>query len=30
LNGTRHAVAAGWQVLEKGGSALDAAEEPSS
>jgi beta-aspartyl-peptidase (threonine type) len=27
LNGTRQAVAAGWQVLEKGGSALDAAEE---
>src|SRR5450432_405763 len=27
LNGTRQAVAAGWRVLEKGGSALDAAEE---
>jgi len=27
LNGTRLAVAAGWRVLEKGGSALDAAEE---
>ena len=27
LNGTRQAIAAGWRVLEKGGSALDAAEE---
>ncbi len=27
LNGTRQAVAAGWRVLAKGGSALDAAEE---
>ena len=27
LNGTRQAVAVGWKVLEKGGSALDAAEE---
>jgi beta-aspartyl-peptidase (threonine type) len=27
LNGTRQAVAAGWRVLEAGGSALDAAEE---
>src|SRR5947207_9896885 len=27
LNGARNAMAAGWRVLEKGGSALDAAEE---
>ena len=27
LNGTRQAIAAGWRVLEKGGLALDAAEE---
>ncbi len=27
LNGVRNAVAAGWRVLEKGGSALDAVEE---
>jgi beta-aspartyl-peptidase (threonine type) len=27
LNGTREAIAAGWRVLAKGGSALDAAEE---
>ncbi len=27
LNGTRQAIAAGWRVLERGGSALDAAEE---
>ena len=27
LNGVRNAVAAGWQVLAKGGSALDAVEE---
>lgn len=27
LNGVRNAVAAGWQALEKGGTALDAAEE---
>src|SRR5947207_5452225 len=27
LNGVRNAMAAGWRVLEKGGSALDAAEE---
>lgn len=27
LNGVRNAVTAGWRVLEKGGSALDAAEE---
>jgi beta-aspartyl-peptidase (threonine type) len=27
LNGVKNAVAAGWHVLEKGGSALDAAEE---
>src|SRR5205814_5601825 len=27
VNGVRNAMAAGWRVLEKGGSALDAAEE---
>src|SRR2546428_6244366 len=27
LNGVRSAIGAGWHVLEKGGSALDAAEE---
>ena len=27
LNGVRHATAAGWRVLERGGSALDAVEE---
>ena len=27
LNGVKNAIAAGWRVLEKGGSALDAAEE---
>ncbi len=27
LNGVRHAAAAGWRVLERGGSALDAVEE---
>jgi len=27
LNGVRNATAAGWRVLEKGGSALDAVEE---
>src|SRR5258706_13550944 len=27
LNGTRQAIASGWRVLEKGGSALDAVEE---
>jgi len=27
INGVRHALAAGWRVLERGGSSLDAVEE---